>query len=325
MSNTAAAQLRRILHVIPRLANGEPHSLASVAAELSIDVATLTKDLNSIVERLHEPGGFVEAVQVFIEAERVSLVSSHFLRPMRLTISELCALELGLAMLGQERPDEREVIDGARARLRQLIAAMPSDSVAGALHHASIGAAIDPAHLAAARSALLGRRRLELRYKRADAREPDDRVIEPYALVAASGMFYIVAHCVRNNGLRIFRLDRVESARVMQDRFTLPDSFSLDSVLVEGKAMFAARAKTLRVRYSSRIARWIAEREGLTVAVDGSLTVDHAMVDPDWGIRHVLQYGPEAEVLDPPEMRDALRERLDEMRRRLAAHPADPA
>jgi len=34
----------------------------------------------------------------------------------------------------------------------------------------------------------------------------------------------------------------------------------------------------------------------------------------DWAVRHVLQYGPEAEVIGPVQVRDAVRHRLLELR-----------
>jgi predicted DNA-binding transcriptional regulator YafY len=66
----------------------------------------------------------------------------------------------------------------------------------------------------------------------------------------------------------------------------------------------------MTVRYSPRIARWIAEREGRTLDQDGSITIEHPMADEHWAVRHVLQYGPEAEVLEPESLRDAVHERL---------------
>jgi predicted DNA-binding transcriptional regulator YafY len=59
----------------------------------------------------------------------------------------------------------------------------------------------------------------------------------------------------------------------------------------------------MRVRYSPRIARWIAEREGGVPDSDGSLTSMHPLADPHWAVRHVLQYGPDAEVLSPEWLR----------------------
>ena len=66
----------------------------------------------------------------------------------------------------------------------------------------------------------------------------------------------------------------------------------------------------MKVKYSPRIARWIAEREEGETAGDGSFVVDHPLADLDWAVRHVLQYGPEAEVLEPESVRAAIKARL---------------
>ena len=210
MSDTAAAQLRRLLLVIPHLADGEEHRVEDVAAAVGTDAATLLRDLRAIVSRAGDPGGFVEGVQLYLTGDRVALHSKTFLRPMRLTISELRALELGLAMLAAERPpDERPLFERARDRLRRLLAQPPA-------------AALD-----------------------ADAPAPD-----------------------------------------------------------------AEPPRTMRVRYSARVARGIAEREGITPNPDGSLTMSYPLADPQWAVRHVLQYGPNAEILEPAELRAEVARRL---------------
>ena len=66
----------------------------------------------------------------------------------------------------------------------------------------------------------------------------------------------------------------------------------------------------MTVRYSPRIARWIAEREEGDLADDGSFVVKHPLADTDWAVRHVLQYGPEAEVVEPAAVREAMKKRL---------------
>ena len=76
-----------------------------------------------------------------------------------------------------------------------------------------------------------------------------------------------------------------------------------------------ADAGTLRVRYSPKVARWIAEREGKPIDADGSLTLEHPLADTDWAVRHVLQYGPDAEVLEPAAVREEIVRRLE------ALHP----
>lgn len=310
---TAAAQLRRILQIIPHLADERELTFAELADRIGADEATVRRDVRSMSERFgDEPGGFVEGVQVFVGTDSVSLVSNHFLRPMRLTSAELQALELGLAMLRTERPpDEAAVIERARARLRETLAKLPADPLPELLAHATIGSAGSAKHLAAIRTSLRTRRKLRISYRRAGGEGAAERSICPYALAAASGMLYVIALCERSDGIRIFRLDRIETAMATGERYEIPDTFSLDDILRDGKVFRSDSDRSLRVRYSQRVARWIAEREGLPLEQDGSLTTEHPLADTQWAVRHVLQYGPDAEVLSPPEVRDEVARRLD--------------
>jgi len=69
----------------------------------------------------------------------------------------------------------------------------------------------------------------------------------------------------------------------------------------------------LVVRYSPRIARWVAEREQVPVEDDGSVTVSWPLADDEWAVRHVLQYGADATVLAPVRVRDAIVQRLESL------------
>ena len=55
------------------------------------------------------------------------------------------------------------------------------------------------------------------------------------------------------------------------------------------------------------------EREGKQLSEDGSLTMEHPVADTDWAVRHLLQYGPEVDVLEPEEIRAELQRRLQFM------------
>ncbi len=38
------------------------------------------------------------------------------------------------------------------------------------------------------------------------------------------------------------------------------------------------------------------------------------VADPGWLVRHVLYHGRDAEVVEPPEMRDLMRQRIEQIR-----------
>lgn len=316
MTTTAAEQLSRILRIIPEIADGDEHDITAVSNKLGIERETLLSDLRAIGERYGLPGGFVEEMEIYITPTTVSARSSHFLRPMGLTLTELKALELGLAVLAQERPpDDRPVIDSARERLRKLINHLPEDE--HVTHFAEIAPMEGLSALDDVKRALKNRKKARISYQSSAATEAKTRVIRPYAIVAASGMWYVIAYCEASDGLRVFRADRIEASAQLSDRYEIPATFSVRDTLRQGRALQAdTPASGMTVRYSPRIARWIAEREGRELSSDGSLTIEHPLADAEWGVRHVLQYGAEAEVLEPKSLREEIVRRLSSLSRR---------
>jgi predicted DNA-binding transcriptional regulator YafY len=94
----------------------------------------------------------------------------------------------------------------------------------------------------------------------------------------------------------------------------VPPDFSLVAHLKDGAPFVTeSRPREMKVRYSPKIARWIAEREELEPDKDGSLTVTRPLSDHGWAIRHVLQYGAEAEVIEPEAVRAEIRSALRRM------------
>lgn len=327
MSEAAAAQLRRILLLIPRLEDGGEHAYDDLASALSVDRSVVVRDVQTLTSRTDEPGGFVPGVQVYLTTETVSVVTSQFKRPMRLTASELGALELGLAMLRAEcPPDERHSIDRALARLRKVLVTMPSDTVQvpvdpmGTTERvASLPAPSSTETLSLIQRGMADHHKLRIRYRAASSEHVSERIIRSYALMVASGSWYVLAWCESAEAIRSFRLERIEDASLLPEEYEVPATFSVDEHLTNGKVLRPGAETMLRVRFSPRIARWIAEREDVELAPDGSLTIDHPLADAHWGVRHALQYGQDAEVLQPAELRSEVAHRL----RALVAVAAD--
>ena len=115
---------------------------------------------------------------------------------------------------------------------------------------------------------------------------------------------------VEKDGRELVRVDRIERVTLLDQRYELPEGFTVDQVLDDHRAFIGEPAARVRIRYAAMIARWIAERAGKELDNKGCLVMDHPLGDPEWAVRHVLQYGPDAEVLEPVEVRDRLREVL---------------
>ncbi len=168
------------------------------------------------------------------------------------------------------------------------------------------------------------RRPCALWYVKEGADEGSVRVVHPYVIAHAEGSWYAVAHCATEDGIRVFRTDRVLAADLADGSFEVPEDFDVARFLDGGRVFHAPEGRTVRIRYSPRIARWIHERARWEEARieetgDGSVVMGHDVADPGWAVAHTLLYAPEAEIVDPEEIRALVRETCSELLERVRA------
>jgi proteasome accessory factor C len=307
--DTAAAQLRRFLALIPEIADGREHTLDELSERLGMDAAAIAKNLYAFSERYGDPPGWIEKVRVYLERDRVSVdAATHFQRPMRLSPTEMRALDLGLSLCRAEASEEkRATIDAVRDRLHALLSRQLDEHEG---RSASLGMERDLTHVPALKDSMRRRQRAAIWYRKGASAEAERREVCPLTFVMEQGLWYLIAHCERSQGVRIFRVDRIEKIELLTETFEPTPGLDVDKLLADHRAFIGTPPATLRVRYSPRVARWISERESGTRRPDGSYDVEYPLADQDWAVRHVLRYGPEAEVLDPVEVRAAIVERL---------------
>lgn len=302
----AADRLERILYIIPRAAREQGASLAELARALEVDEATIMRDLEEATSRVYyHPAGNVDPFEIFLDGERVRVhAPTDFKRPVRLNAREGLALELGLRVLAADLGGERR--EHALALAERLSAQLtpPELTLQPALRREaqeSVDAAIDvdigiDEVRGVVADAITRQRLCMLTYLKPGA-APTERKVAPRRLLYANGQWYVAARDLPSGQDRNFRLDRVLRAEVLDEAApALGDAPADFSFHTDGAELEA------RVRYSPRVARWIAEESGARCEPDGSLVLTHQVADAQWLVRHVLQYGGEA-VVETPELR----------------------
>ncbi|MFO7588146.1 MAG: WYL domain-containing protein [Gemmatimonadota bacterium] len=309
-SARARDQLERILLLLPLAARDGGIALADAAAELGVGVDTVRKDLTSVSDRdwYHPPGG-ADEIQIDFVGDRVHVWSGgKFDRPPRLTPREALALSLGLrALASGRRSEERPRLLGLARRLEEETATGTSGEELDRFsvdEHA--GDALGLRGLL--EDATSRRLRCRIRYLSADGTGPSERTLDPYAIVYASGRWYAIGWCGARAEVRVFRVDRVLEAAVTSERFEAPEAFDPAEYVRDGHVFRSDVEVTARVRYSARIAPWVRERGPCEPLEGGAVAVAYPTADPGWVVRHVLAYGPDAELLEPTPLRDTVRE-----------------
>lgn len=307
---TAEAQLERILYLLPAAARGEGRPLRELAAELGVTPEQVADDVTTVTARdFYHPAGSMPGLSILLENDRLWVgPRSAFERPVRLTPREALALGLGVRTLAAEAPpDRRPGLLELAARLEAELVA-PGVAVPPPLVVVATGDGADDGMRAFLRESAEARRAVAIEYLKPGDAAPERRVIHPYALVAAGGVWYVLAWCTVREDVRVFRLDRILEAREAEGTYEVPADFDPRAYVAEGRVYRADEDVEVAVRYSPRIARWIVEQGPAERLDDGGVLVRYRVADPGWLVRHVLQHAPDAEVVEPEWFRAQVRE-----------------
>lgn len=154
-------------------------------------------------------------------------------------------------------------------------------------------------------------RRLHITYRRPSG-TVSKRLIEPYALVAKAAVWYLVAATA--DGMRVYRMKRLQTAELSSDTFTRPDAFDLKTFwqqwVVEYTASLPQYQVTLRVTPGLlTLLPYILGEQPLQIfdqtEPDGAgwHTIEITFETREKAAALVLGMGPAAEVITPAELR----------------------
>lgn len=302
---TAEARLARILLLLPLAGRDGGIGMGELARRLGVSRDDVLRDIEELTTRdYYHPAGSVNEIQVGLEEDRVRVwTGGQFQRPVRLDLREAAALHLGLRLLATER-EEPALLETLRSLEERIAWAVPDD-VDSRIELAGDAGSADALRALLVRAAK-ERRRCRLEYLKPGA-APEPRTVDPYIVVYSSGRWYLIGYCHDRREPRVFRVDRVLEARLLDDRFEPPAEFDPADYLSGDRVFRGGEELEVTVRYGPRAAPWLIERGEGEAQPDGSVVVRHEVVDPDWIVRHVLQYGEDAGVVGPREVRAAVR------------------
>jgi proteasome accessory factor C len=303
---TAGEQLERILYLLPLASREGGVSLTEAAERLGVTVELLQRDLEEITSRaFYHPAGGADEIQILLEAKNLKIYShKKFDRPSRLSGREMLSLALGLRAAAREAGVEAtsEILDLAhRIEVELAVSSVRGEDDLFEIDEGDQeGAPLRTVLKDAARS----HTRCRLLYLKPGDPQPEEREVDPYSLVYGSGKWYVIGYCHLRQAVRAFRVDRLLEANTVDSGYSVPDDFDPVDYVVGGRVFKSESEADVLVHYSAVVAPWVREHGPVEEMESGGVSVRFTTTDPGWVVRHVLSYGPEAEVLESPDIRD---------------------
>ncbi|HZG90531.1 MAG TPA: WYL domain-containing protein [Pseudonocardia sp.] len=296
-------RLPRLLSLVPYLQARPGIRVAEAAADFGITERQLRRDLE-LLWMCGLPGyGPGDLVDLSFSGDTVTVTEDAGMRrPLRLTTAEATALLVALRTLA-EMPGvvDTDAVRRATAKIERAV----GDAGVG-------GVAVDvtreeEAATVAVREALAGGRALRIVYYTAGRDSVSQRTIDPMRLLIVDGRGYLEAWCRRAEGVRLFRLDRVEDVLVLDEPAAPPPDAEPTDV---SHGLFRPTAEhRSAVLLLEPAVRWVAEYypvDEVAEADGGRLRVRLRYADPAWLVRLVLGLGGGARLVEPPELAAAV-------------------
>ncbi|MBJ6981633.1 MULTISPECIES: YafY family protein [unclassified Luteimonas] len=162
-------------------------------------------------------------------------------------------------------------------------------------------------------SAVLERRQLAFEYRARSTGEKTRRTVSPQRITHYRDNWYLDAWDHEREGLRSFSVDRVVQAKALEVVAIDVDEAELDRHLGGSYGIFSGAPKGVAtIMFSAKAARWVADehwhsqQQGRHLA-DGRYELKVPYSAPRELLMDVLHYGSDAEIIEPPSLREQAR------------------
>lgn len=291
----------RLLDLVPYINSHQGISLKELSSVFGVSQSQMVNDLTTLW-MCGLPGYTpLELMDLDFETGYVTINNAETLsKPRSINFDEGVALLLGLDLLRSsiesDRIDLIEKIDLLSSKISQLIK-LPSALSADPIVNLAIAAAIT--------EAVQRQMGLEIAYHSLYRDEVSTRSIFPIELIEAEGQRYLSSYCYTAQDFRQFRVDRIQSAKVVSLSRDIP-------VSRKGSATIKSRIKVLSP------SRDLAERFKVSELEFDSEFVFESF-SQQWLERSILASGKGAALLSPPEIRKSISELAQSMLDRYKA------
>ena len=312
MSSLALDRIRRCLAMVPLIRSRPGIRISELASMFGVAEGEVLADIRDVLALCGVPPYLPHNYLVFlIREDRIWIrFADHLPRPVHLTLQEALAIDLALRGVGSGRvPPFGDAAARLRAKLRGLLKGGDREALDTLDRSVAGKAAPEPVteSIARLKEAMSKNVAARIVYYTAGRDVVSTRTIEPYGLVDHRGVWYVIAKDDERGRELPFRVDRIRDVVLTDREYLVPDEFTTARYRREEMYQDSGEEQPVRVRFSAAAAGRGSEgasRRDLDVRSSGEV-VRTFRTGPRarWLYALVARYGPDAEVLSPPEHR----------------------
>lgn len=303
-------KLDRLLSIVIYLLNHELVSARSLAERFGVTVRTIQRDMDAInlagipIVAAQGPNGGYGIMESFKLDRRLLSADDVFyivtaLKGMASTLDD-ARLQGALGKIEGISPSAGAAGAESMARRRDKLVVDFSMLGGGPSWHDSFSAA---------QRAVEAGRLLKFEYTN-NRLERSERVVEPMTIAFKWRSWYLFGFCRQKRDYRLFRISRIRKAEIQDEGF-VRRGMSFDEFARGYDPAKSGDPVAVTLRFARDVAPLVEEfydEKDVERLADGGVIVRAALPEDGWLYGYILSYAHFVEVLEPPRLRDLIRD-----------------
>jgi predicted DNA-binding transcriptional regulator YafY len=145
-----------------------------------------------------------------------------------------------------------------------------------------------------------------------------DRIVRPYGIIARNNLKYLVAYCEKKEKSLTFKLMRIEQVQVLEDKFEIPEDFSIKEFMKNQLGLFNEENYNIKLLINKPFSRSVsegiyAENQKVTWIDEDTIMFEGKMSGKADIIRWILSMRTSVKVMEPESLKIEIKNELRRM------------
>ncbi len=304
-----SARLRQLEELL--LLSPDGLSVAELASQLLVNRRTIYRDIDFLS---------AQGVPLWQQEGRFGLNRTRYLATVRLSYQEAIALVLAGLLLARTLDERNPHVIAALRRLATTLPELPGAHLKRAADRVEAYRS-NPVQVAVLETIAEGwgsGRKVQIAYRSPRSGELRRRVIAPYALEPMALGVYLICHDDWAGDIRTFKLERLESAQLLDEPYTIPPDFDPEAHLASSWGIMSGeQVSEVILRFTAAARPFVAERQwhpsqNIQPTPDGGCLLQVQVSEPLEMQPWIRSWGAQVEVVAPGWLRERIAEELQQ-------------
>ena len=312
------ARQLRLLHIVDMVKQGNYPNTTDFRKKFEVSRSTVMRDIDFLKHRYMVPLDYSKEHNGYFLSD-----PNYTIHSFLLTEGELFTLHIILPLMEQYKGTPLEPV--FESIMKQMLDMLPKDvAVSTSFNAAQVHfisnpqPQIDQEIFFKVLEGIQERKTLDFAYRSIKRQEYIQRKFNPYKILCQRGDWYILGYCHRHQEFRVYNMARIQNISVAE-HFEWDESFDINSHIDPDFGVWAqGQSFTVELLFSQEVHTFILERQWhvgqrCCLQEDGRVLLTFETNQFDEILHWVMSFGHKVLVLNPPELKEAIRQEIATM------------